>query len=287
MKWSTDLVMRYSDELSYRRDIKLKNLLGKDSPEGEPYCHNIKIRHQYEFDYTEKEINKLLELKKDPFLIFNLFNISLREYQKEMLLGFISWRFYKLVVSRQIGSSSMINFYVVMQILEGKNITLISPRGGRITSIINILKELPYYIQPCLDVYMGNSMYFRNSTFKVEKTLSKYESNMIYIFEDSAYLSDFDADIMLLQTGDPYQVIVSSVAKENSYFNRFFTRKDMYHSDKFDYKRLDTYMSTQVYQEKIKLLGHKGFAQEYECCMDPDILKKYERSDKISNILNN
>jgi hypothetical protein len=310
MKWSTELIRNYNDDVKFRRDVKLRSVLGEKNryPSELPYFGKSKLRSEYLFKYSESEVNELLKNDNDPYYLmsrgFDTFGVPLvlRDYQEDILSRLIDGEDNEMFcTSRQIGMTLLMRLYMVHCILKGKSVVVVNNQTGCKNSFDHFsefLHNIPYYMQPVVkDVNVSNlSLTFWNSKVVFSNRVRGLEDVDVLIFEDAGYNSSFENQYTSVMPKrflypEDKKTIVQSCASPGSYFNKLYQGNlDLTQTIMFDVFNKNTYKwdvfdrGVNWKESTIKTLASvKSFLIEYECCMDD---KRLDRSEKLGNILN-
>ncbi len=189
---------------------------------GSPFFMNdINLRKaKLQFQYTKEEMRELRRCAKDPvyfarnycqlFTEEGYIKVNLRDYQRELINGFLGNRFSILMASRQVGKTVTAAVFMLWYMLfhKEKNVLVVADIGETTKEIIdkikNIMNNLPFFMKPGILINNVMSMKFdndcrligRNTTRKTGIGLS---INLLYMDEfahiDESYLKFFYSNI--------------------------------------------------------------------------------------------
>jgi len=287
MKWTSEFVECFNDSKKYNRKLKLSNILDKnDMPNGSPFLQGTKLRciTDNDFRYTEDEINFKLKLKNEKMMYFNgIFkvshaNIAFRTDQKKLIEMLFNNRFNMLATARQFGVSTMIDFFIILNILEGRSVSLFHPfDSGRFQRILRKITQMPYYLQPVIRDFDDTVIEFRtDASIRINDINNLGDACII---DDMSFINDqyniFDRVLShCISTTASMSVI--STPHMGSYFNEMYQSK----SPLFVHRKFPMIPSN--YQMRSTDRFH--YEQEYNCVMDEKSLRKYKRQDMIGKI---
>lgn len=286
MKWTSEFVESFEDSKKYKRKLKISNILDRnDMPNGSPFFQGTKLRcvTDKDFRYTEDEINFKLKLAKDSMMYFNgIFkgrnnNLTLRTDQKKFIEMLYNNRFNMLVTARQFGTSTLMDFFIILNILEGRSVSLFTIYGDRVEKILKKISLMPYYLQPVLRHFDDSIIEFRtDASIRINDINNLLD---VCIIDDMAFMDDqtniYDRVLSHCISTTAYMSVIST-PQMGSYFNEIYQKK----SPLFVHKKFTI----------IPKFNHKGglsrysYEQEYNCVMDEKLLKKYKRQDQIGKI---
>ena len=288
MKWTSEFVGLFEDSKKYKRKLKISNILDKnDMPNGSPFFQGTKLRcvTDKDFRYTEDEIDFKLKLAKDSMMYFHgIFkvrngnnNLTLRTDQKKFIEMLYNNRFNMLVTARQFGTSTLMDFFIILNILEGRSVSLFTIYGDRVEKILKKISLMPYYLQPVLRHFDDSIIEFRtDASIRINDINNLLD---VCIIDDMAYINDENSiyDRVLshcIPTTASMSVI--STPQMGSYFNEIYQKK----SPLFAHKK---FAMIPKFNHKSGLSRY-SYEQEYNCVMDEKLLKKYKRQDQIGKI---
>ena len=189
---------------------------------GSPFLGNdVNLRKpKLQFQYTREEMLELKRCARDPiyfakkycrlFTESGYITVNLRDYQRELVNGFLDHRMCILMASRQIGKTVTASVFMLWYMLfhKEKNVLVVADIGETTKEIIdkikNIMNNLPFFMKPGIVINNVMSMKFdndcrligRNTTRKTGIGLS---INLLYMDEfahiDESYLKFFYANI--------------------------------------------------------------------------------------------
>ena len=205
---------------------------------GSPFLNNdVNLRKpKLQFQYTKSEMRELKRCAADPiyfarnycklFTEKGYINVNLRDYQREVINGFLEHRFNILMASRQVGKTVTAAVFMLWYAIfhKEKNILIVADIGETTKEIIdkikNILSNLPFFMKPGILINNVMSMKFdndcrligRNTTRKTGIGLS---INLLYMDEfahiDESYLKFFYSNIYpTIEALDGSKIIITS-----------------------------------------------------------------------------
>lgn len=142
----------------------------KETPfwEGKPEWRNANIV----FEYTTEEVEEIKKCANDIIYFANKYcftmtdegvqNITLRDYQEDILTEYQNNRFVALLSARQIGKTICSNIFLVWYLIFNfdKNLMILSNTGATTIEIIDkvkvILSHLPFFLKP--GIIVNNQM---------------------------------------------------------------------------------------------------------------------------------
>jgi hypothetical protein len=122
-------------------------------------------------------------------------NISLRDYQKEILNNFVNNRFNILMASRQVGKTISAAIFMLHKILfdNDKNIMIVANKGDTAVEIVDKIKSiyslLPFFLKPGIKTWNQRSLTFENGC-RI-KTSARTKTPAIGFTIDVLYLDEF------------------------------------------------------------------------------------------------
>jgi len=122
-------------------------------------------------------------------------NISLRDYQKEILNNFVNNRFNILMASRQVGKTISAAIFMLHKILfdNDKNIMIVANKGDTAVEIVDKIKSiyslLPFFMKPGIKTWNQRSLTFENGC-RI-KTSARTKTPAIGFTIDVLYLDEF------------------------------------------------------------------------------------------------
>jgi hypothetical protein len=294
MRWNTKSIEIWNDNVRFKRDIKLRDILRKDSqfPIGNPYINNTKLRSVVDFEYNENEVNELLNIVKDFNRIIPHLHIVLRDYQ-EAFLNSIRYSDFELICnSRQVGMSMLLRLHILRCVMNCKNVALIFPNRHQADRekkiIIDMLSELPYYMQPPIRDINDDGIIFETCKINFTLDINGHSNTDVLIFIDAAFTVDlkdmFNRIITIRQLMIKHQqTIIQSTSNIGSYFNELFSGSKY---GNFNRMIIDHKVVNRKPEWEYNIrnsIGDRQFLVEYCCCMDE---KKLKRVDVLKSILN-
>ena len=173
-----------------------------------------------QFQYTKHEMRELRRCAADPVYFAKNFcqlftekgyiPINLRDYQRELIQGFLGHRFNILMASRQIGKTVTAAVFMLWYMLfnKEKNVLVVADIGDTTKEIIdkvkNIMNNLPFYMKPGMLINNVMSMKFDNDCRLIGRNTTKKTGiglsiNLLYMDEfahiDESYLNFFYSNI--------------------------------------------------------------------------------------------
>jgi hypothetical protein len=121
--------------------------------------------------------------------------ISLRDYQEEILDNFVSNRFNILMASRQVGKTVSSAIFILHTILfnNDKNVMIVANKGDTAIEIVDKVKSiyslLPYFLKPGIKTWNQKSLTFDNGC-RI-KTSARSKTPAIGFTIDVLYLDEF------------------------------------------------------------------------------------------------
>ena len=122
-------------------------------------------------------------------------NITLRDYQMEILDNFINSRFNILMASRQVGKTISAAIFMLHKILfdNDKNIMIVANKGDTAVEIVDKIKSiytlLPFFLKPGIKTWNQKSLTFENGC-RI-KTSARTKTPAIGFTIDVLYLDEF------------------------------------------------------------------------------------------------
>ena len=122
-------------------------------------------------------------------------NITLRDYQKEILDNFVNSRFNILMASRQVGKTISSSIFMLHTILfnNDKNIMIVANKGDTAIEIVDKIKSiyslLPFFLKPGIKTWNLKSLTFENGC-RI-KTSARTKTPAIGFTIDVLYLDEF------------------------------------------------------------------------------------------------
>ena len=162
------------------------------------------------FEYTQDEMNELRKCAADPIYFGEkyakvltddgLININFRDYQLEMMEGYINHRFSILLASRQVGKTITSAIYLVWYLMfhYEKNALIVADIADTTKEIIdkikNIIYNLPFYMRPGIKINNVMSMKFDNDCRIIGRSTTKKTGigltiNLLYM-DEFAHIAD-------------------------------------------------------------------------------------------------
>ncbi len=122
-------------------------------------------------------------------------NITLRDYQAEILSNFVNNRFNILMASRQVGKTISAAIFMLHKILfdNDKNIMIVANKGDTAVEIVDKIKSiytlLPFFLKPGIKTWNQKSLTFENGC-RI-KTSARTKTPAIGFTIDVLYLDEF------------------------------------------------------------------------------------------------
>jgi hypothetical protein len=122
-------------------------------------------------------------------------NITLRDYQKDMLDNFVDNRFNILMASRQVGKTISSSIFMLHTILfnNDKNVMIVANKGDTAVEIVDKIKSiytlLPFFLKPGIKTWNQKSLTFENGC-RI-KTSARTKTPAIGFTIDVLYLDEF------------------------------------------------------------------------------------------------
>jgi hypothetical protein len=311
--WNTakidKLINDYSEGTIDIRDVKNIPFINRD----------IKLRKPgLLFEYTKEEMAELRRCAGDVMHFANkyaqlltdegIIEITLRDYQEEIITAFARERFSILMASRQIGKTVTSAIFIVWYLLfhYEKNALVVADVMDTTKEIIDkiksIIEHLPFYMKPGIIINNVMSMKFDNGSRLIGRSTTKktgigFNIHLLYMDEfahiNSSYLNYFYRAIYPTVTGmKNSKVIISSTPNGMNRFHEIWQmaieKKNKYFPMRVDYWQVpgrdDAWRA-----ETIANLGSlEDFNQEYGLqffASDELLLDSYDL-EKIYNIKN-
>ena len=161
--WTTELV----DDLVHKVEQFGLDLSSTKHPF---FANDISIRRgNTSFQYTDAEMDEFKRCKKDIIYFANKYvkvmqehgidNITLYEYQEDMLRNYQAERYNIVVGSRQIGKTVVAGIFLVWYLIfhYDKNIMLAGNKGMTAKEILDkakmVIQNLPFFLKPAMTVW--------------------------------------------------------------------------------------------------------------------------------------
>lgn len=235
-------------------NTKIINFINNELKEGSSflvetpfYKGNNQVRKSnLSYDYTDEEINNILDIKKDiknfyNFLIrtdlnSNKLSLKLREYQ-ETYLNFLNENKKVIsLVSRQTGSVLLYAIHILYYVIcnNDKTISIIAPNRDSLVELIDIIKDLycnlPFYLKVGVNSWNQSSLSFDNGCCikTVNNNVSIGYTIDYCLILDYAYIGEKNNNIFmtaLLPTISALaksKIILSSTPNGNNYFYKLW-----------------------------------------------------------------
>lgn len=122
-------------------------------------------------------------------------NITLRDYQKDMMDNFVNNRFNILMASRQVGKTISSSIFMLHTILfnNDKNVMIVANKGDTAVEIVDKMKSiytlLPFFLKPGIKTWNQKSLTFENGC-RI-KTSARTKTPAIGFTIDVLYLDEF------------------------------------------------------------------------------------------------
>jgi len=186
-------------------------------------------------------------------------NISLRDYQKDVLHNFINNRFNILMASRQVGKTIMSSVFMLHTILfsNDKNIMIVANKGDTSVEIVDKIKSiytlLPFFLKPGIKTWNQKSLTFENGC-RI-KTSARTKTPAIGFTIDVLYLDEFahipsniiepyyTAAFPVTSAVQNSKIIITSTPNGMNLFHRLLTNAERPDGDplKNNYKAMRVY----------------------------------------------
>jgi len=209
--WSTEKVNKLLDDIE-NGVIEIKSLKHSPFKDNESEWKKANII----FEYTPDELEEIRKCKSDVLYFADTYakvmtddginQITLRDYQSEILWSFSTNRFNILNASRQIGKSVMSAIYIAWFLIfhSEKNILVVANIASTTKEVIDkiksILENLPFFLKPGCISNNVMSMKFDNKSRLIGRTTTKntgigFTIHLLYIDEfahiNPSYLNFF------------------------------------------------------------------------------------------------
>lgn len=231
MEWNTGLIESFRDDIQSQREYYLSNLLDEDSiyPNTNPFFKGDKyLRNKgILFDLSPVELENIIHSQKYPDYIFRYLGISPYVFQKNLLKSLLTNRINLIVKGRQVGSSRVLEAYILYKCyFSTNNIIICSPKPRDFfLKILNTLKTIPHYFQVGIIDISDTKITFENgSSILFTDPDYIYSHGDILILTDAFYLSkDMVNDILPIFYSRKSNLIIEGCVTTNiSYFNDFY-----------------------------------------------------------------
>lgn len=210
------------------------------------------------FEYTPEEIDEIKKCKADPVYFASNYaqvmteegiqQITLRDYQEEIIRSFKTNRFNCLMASRQIGKTVMSGVFVAWYLLfhTDKNVLAVANIASTTKEVLDKIKSvfenLPFFLKPGCVSNNVMSMKFDNGCRLIGRTTTKntgigFTIHVLYIDEfahiNQSYLDFFyraiyptisaSANSKIIITSTPngmnrfYEIYMDALEQKNSY----------------------------------------------------------------------
>lgn len=196
------------------------------------------------YEYTQEEMEEIRRCAADPIYFGEkyaqvltddgIIRIKFRDYQLEIMEGFINHKLCVLLSSRQIGKTISSAIYIVWFILfhKDKNVLIVADIEDTTKEIIdkikNIIYNLPFFMKPGMVINNVRSMKFENGCRIIGRSTTKKTGiglsiNLLYMDEfahiNESYLNFFYRAIYPTITGlKDSRIIITSTPRG---LNRF------------------------------------------------------------------
>lgn len=167
--WTTEKVNKLLEDIDAGVDVKSTPFW-----DGKPEWRSANIV----FEYTAEEMEEIQRCAKDVIYFANNYcfsmtdegvkNITLRDYQEDVLRDFQDNRFCVFLSPRQVGKTITTGIFLTWYLLfhSDKNLMVLSNTGATTTEIIDkikvILQNLPFFLKPGIILNNQMTMKFDN-----------------------------------------------------------------------------------------------------------------------------
>jgi hypothetical protein len=252
--WSTEKVNKLLEDYA-AGNVDIRGYKGSPF-----FMNDTNLRKpKLQFQYTKHEMRELRRCARDPiyfaknycqlFTEEGYIKVNLRDYQREVINGFLDNRFVILMAARQVGKTVTAAVFMLWYLLfhKEKNVLVVADIGETTKEIVdkikNIMNNLPFFMKPGISINNVMSMKFdndcrligRNTTRKTGIGLS---INLLYMDEfahiDESYLKFFYSNIYptiesmpnskIIITSTPnglntfHDLWIDALDKKNSYY---------------------------------------------------------------------
>lgn len=256
------------------------------------YYLNPKIKKtNVKEQYTKAQVEEYIKCANDPiYFIENYVKIItldkglqpfiLRGYQKNLIETFHNNLKIILLSARQSGKTITTAAYILWYICFNSDKTAVilankAPTAREILArIVNMLEELPFFLQPGVEVLNKGSVEFGNNSKIIASSTSSdsirgFSVNLLYL-DEFAYVPNavefFRSSYPTITSGKTSKIIISSTFNGLNLFYSLWTEAKR-NENGFVPFEIDWWevpgRDEKWKQEQLAILGPEGFAQEY------------------------
>lgn len=252
-----------------------------------PKIKKTNVREQY----TKEQLEEYVRCAQDPVYFIEKYvkivtldrglqPFILRGYQKNLIQTFHDNLKIILLSARQSGKTITTAAYILWYICFNPDKTAVilankAPTAREILSrIINMLEELPFFLQPGVEILNKGSVEFGNNSKIIASSTSSdsirgYSVNLLYL-DEFAYVPNavdfFRSSYPTITSGKTSKIIISSTFNGLNLFYSLWTEAKRgengfvpFEIDWWEVPGRDEKWK----QEQLAILGPEGFAQEY------------------------
>jgi hypothetical protein len=238
--WTTEKVQKLLDDFENGM-IDIKTIKNSPFKDNDPVWKKANIV----FEYTPEELEEIKRCKHDPVYFASKYaqvmtedgiqQITLRDYQEEIIRSFKNSRFNCLMASRQIGKTVMSGVFIAWYLVfhTDKNVLAVANVASTTKEVLDkiksVLENLPFFLKPGCISNNVMSLKFDNGCRLIGRTTTKntgigFTIHVLYIDEfahiNPSYLDFFYRAIYpTISASTNSKVIITSTPNG---MNRFY-----------------------------------------------------------------
>lgn len=238
--WTTEKVQKLLDDFENGM-IDIKTIKNSPFKDNDPVWKKANIV----FEYTPEELEEIKRCKADPVYFASKYaqvmtedgiqQITLRDYQEEIIRSFKNNRFNCLMASRQIGKTVMSGVFIAWYLIfhTDKNVLAVANVASTTKEVLDkiksVLENLPFFLKPGCISNNVMSLKFDNGCRLIGRTTTKntgigFTIHVLYIDEfahiNPSYLDFFYRAIYpTISASTNSKVIITSTPNG---MNRFY-----------------------------------------------------------------
>ena len=238
--WTTEKVNKLLDDFE-NGAIDIKTIKNSPFKDNDPVWKKANIV----FEYTPEELEEIKKCKNDPVYFASKYaqvmtedgiqQITLRDYQEEIIRSFKDNRFNCLMASRQIGKTVMSGVFIAWYLVfhTDKNVLAVANVASTTKEVLDkiksVLENLPFFLKPGCISNNVMSLKFDNGCRLIGRTTTKntgigFTIHVLYIDEfahiNPSYLDFFYRAIYpTISASSNSKVIITSTPNG---MNRFY-----------------------------------------------------------------